>query len=180
MTNGDARAFPLLSDDDASDAHDGHGFFDRVLADVPCSGDLRLPPRAAPAPLPPPSLSLLKQARVFVFAHTGHECMHTHDRHTKGDGTLRKAPDLWRRWTRRMGVGLHSLQVPPGFLSLSLSFPVCLSLSLCPPLSVRPPPSDSQVYICVHTYMPLCRWRLDGGASGCSKLEDICVTQPAR
>ncbi|KAG5058289.1 hypothetical protein JHK86_013285 [Glycine max] len=46
--------------------HDiGQLLFDRVLCDVPCSGD----------------------------------------------GTLRKAPDLWRKWNTGMGHGLHSLQV---------------------------------------------------------------------
>ncbi|CAJ1938152.1 unnamed protein product [Sphenostylis stenocarpa] len=43
----------------------GQLLFDRVLCDVPCSGD----------------------------------------------GTLRKAPDLWRKWNTGMGHGLHSLQV---------------------------------------------------------------------
>jgi 16S rRNA C967 or C1407 C5-methylase (RsmB/RsmF family) len=27
-----------------------------------------------------------------------------------GDGTMRKAPDIWRRWTARNGNGLHSMQ----------------------------------------------------------------------
>ena len=28
-----------------------------------------------------------------------------------GDGTLRKAPDIWRRWTASNGNGLHLLQL---------------------------------------------------------------------
>ena len=28
-----------------------------------------------------------------------------------GDGTLRKAPDLWRRWSDGMGIGLHRMQL---------------------------------------------------------------------
>jgi len=28
-----------------------------------------------------------------------------------GDGTLRKAPDLWRKWHVHMGIGIHNLQV---------------------------------------------------------------------
>ena len=28
-----------------------------------------------------------------------------------GDGTLRKSPDIWRRWTATNGNGLHPLQV---------------------------------------------------------------------
>ena len=28
-----------------------------------------------------------------------------------GDGTLRKAPDIWRRWGTGNGNGLHSLQL---------------------------------------------------------------------
>lgn len=28
-----------------------------------------------------------------------------------GDGTLRKAPDIWRRWTAEMGIGIHRLQI---------------------------------------------------------------------
>ncbi|PXF48506.1 tRNA (cytosine(34)-C(5))-methyltransferase [Gracilariopsis chorda] len=27
-----------------------------------------------------------------------------------GDGTLRKAPDIWRRWSPEMGIGIHRLQ----------------------------------------------------------------------
>ena len=28
-----------------------------------------------------------------------------------GDGTIRKAPDIWRRWTPGNGIGLHPLQI---------------------------------------------------------------------
>ena len=28
-----------------------------------------------------------------------------------GDGTMRKAPDIWRRWTVANGNGLHGLQI---------------------------------------------------------------------
>ncbi|KAK7318639.1 hypothetical protein RJT34_03343 [Clitoria ternatea] len=52
----------------------GQLLFDRVLCDVPCSGD----------------------------------------------GTLRKAPDLWRKWNTGMGHGLHSLQVLIAMRGLSL------------------------------------------------------------
>ncbi|RZB96737.1 tRNA (cytosine(34)-C(5))-methyltransferase isoform B [Glycine soja] len=37
-----------------------------------------------------------------------------------GDGTLRKAPDLWRKWNTGMGHGLHSLQVLIAMRGLSL------------------------------------------------------------
>lgn len=52
ITNHDAQHFPMIMS------------FDRVLCDVPCSGD----------------------------------------------GTLRKAPDIWRRWNSHMGIALHRLQ----------------------------------------------------------------------
>ncbi len=52
VTNQDAQEFPKVR------------AFDRVLCDVPCSGD----------------------------------------------GTLRKAPDIWRRWHSGMGMGLHRIQ----------------------------------------------------------------------
>lgn len=52
VTNQDAQEFPKVR------------AFDRVLCDVPCSGD----------------------------------------------GTLRKAPDIWRRWHAGMGMGLHRIQ----------------------------------------------------------------------
>ncbi|KAK7399577.1 hypothetical protein VNO78_10762 [Psophocarpus tetragonolobus] len=52
----------------------GQLLFDRVLCDVPCSGD----------------------------------------------GTLRKAPDLWRKWNTGMGHGLHSLQVLIAMRGISL------------------------------------------------------------
>ncbi|KAJ7945427.1 tRNA (Cytosine(34)-C(5))-methyltransferase [Quillaja saponaria] len=37
-----------------------------------------------------------------------------------GDGTLRKAPDVWRKWNSGMGNGLHSLQVQIAMRGLSL------------------------------------------------------------
>ncbi|XVF15238.1 hypothetical protein REPUB_Repub09cG0133500 [Reevesia pubescens] len=37
-----------------------------------------------------------------------------------GDGTLRKAPDIWRRWKGGMGNGLHSLQIHIALRGLSL------------------------------------------------------------
>jgi multisite-specific tRNA:(cytosine-C5)-methyltransferase len=52
VTHHDAQSFPAVTS------------FDRVLCDVPCTGD----------------------------------------------GTLRKAPDLWRRWTPQLGNGIHRLQ----------------------------------------------------------------------
>lgn len=52
VTHHDAQDFPMFM------------AFDRVLCDVPCTGD----------------------------------------------GTLRKAPDIWRRWTADMGIGIHRLQ----------------------------------------------------------------------
>ncbi|CAN1187009.1 RNA cytosine-C(5)-methyltransferase NSUN2 [Linum perenne] len=52
----------------------GQLLFDRVLCDVPCSGD----------------------------------------------GTLRKAPDLWRKWSSGMGNGLHNLQIQIAMRGLAL------------------------------------------------------------
>ncbi|XP_022978420.1 tRNA (cytosine(34)-C(5))-methyltransferase-like isoform X1 [Cucurbita maxima] len=37
-----------------------------------------------------------------------------------GDGTLRKAPDIWRRWNSGVGNGLHGLQVQIGMRGASL------------------------------------------------------------
>ncbi|KAL5537976.1 hypothetical protein UlMin_043884 [Ulmus minor] len=37
-----------------------------------------------------------------------------------GDGTLRKAPDIWRKWNPGMGNGVHSLQVLIAMRGLSL------------------------------------------------------------
>ncbi|KAL0543244.1 hypothetical protein IC582_018334 [Cucumis melo] len=37
-----------------------------------------------------------------------------------GDGTLRKAPDIWRKWNSGMGNGLHGLQVQIGMRGASL------------------------------------------------------------
>ncbi|KAI9084913.1 hypothetical protein K1719_033086 [Acacia pycnantha] len=70
VTNHEAQHFPgcrlnIKHDTMDSDQHISQLLFDRVLCDVPCSGD----------------------------------------------GTLRKAPDLWRKWNTGMGHGLHSLQV---------------------------------------------------------------------
>ncbi|KAL0285228.1 UNVERIFIED_CONTAM: RNA cytosine-C(5)-methyltransferase NSUN2 [Sesamum angustifolium] len=37
-----------------------------------------------------------------------------------GDGTLRKAPDIWRKWNSGMGNGLHGLQVQIAMRGLAL------------------------------------------------------------
>lgn len=65
VTHHDAQFFPKVR------------LFDRVLCDVPCSGD----------------------------------------------GTLRKAPDIWRRWNSGMGMGLHRLQVSILFRGIELLKP---------------------------------------------------------
>jgi 16S rRNA C967 or C1407 C5-methylase (RsmB/RsmF family) len=44
----------------------------------------------------------MKKQRKLILNFTQIRC--------SGDGTLRKSPDLWRRWTRRMGAGMHPLQ----------------------------------------------------------------------
>jgi multisite-specific tRNA:(cytosine-C5)-methyltransferase len=62
VTNHDAATFPELRD---GGANGGPLRFDRVLADVPCSGD----------------------------------------------GTLRKAPDIWGKWHVGIGTGLHAVQL---------------------------------------------------------------------
>lgn len=60
VTNHQAQLFPMLYDAKGAKLR-----FDRILADVPCSGD----------------------------------------------GTLRKSPDLWRKWNPSSGVDLHTLQL---------------------------------------------------------------------
>ncbi|KAE9610312.1 putative tRNA (cytosine(34)-C(5))-methyltransferase [Lupinus albus] len=79
VTNHEAQNFPGCRlnrnhEKVEPDQHIGQLLFDRVLCDVPCSGD----------------------------------------------GTLRKAPDLWRKWNSGMGQGLHSLQVLIAMRGLSL------------------------------------------------------------
>ena len=64
VTNHEAQFFPLIKGPPGSGDEAGY-LFDRILCDVPCSGD----------------------------------------------GTLRKNPDLWRRWNVGLGMGLHTLQV---------------------------------------------------------------------
>lgn len=64
VTNHEGQLFPSIADTDpASD--DGQYMWDRILCDVPCSGD----------------------------------------------GTLRKCPDIWRKWNQGNGNGLHLVQL---------------------------------------------------------------------
>jgi 16S rRNA C967 or C1407 C5-methylase (RsmB/RsmF family) len=66
VTNHEGQLFPIVKPaTKAKQAAHGHLTFDRILCDVPCSGD----------------------------------------------GTLRKAPDIWRRWTPHNGNSLHCLQL---------------------------------------------------------------------
>ena len=66
VTNHQAQKFPLLHPPRGDDATSSEPYrFDRILADVPCSGD----------------------------------------------GTLRKSPDLWKKWSPASGVDLHTLQL---------------------------------------------------------------------
>lgn len=84
VTNHEAQHFPgCRANKNFSSASDkgiesesnmGQLLFDRVLCDVPCSGD----------------------------------------------GTLRKAPDIWRKWNVGLGNGLHSLQVQIAMRGISL------------------------------------------------------------
>ncbi|XP_061336578.1 uncharacterized protein LOC133283693 [Gastrolobium bilobum] len=79
VTNHEAQHFPGCHlnrnyDTMEQDQHIARLLFDRVLCDVPCSGD----------------------------------------------GTLRKAPDLWRKWNTGTGNGLHNLQVLIAMRGVSL------------------------------------------------------------
>lgn len=84
VTNHEAQHFPgcRLNRNCSSSSEGGMGsqqsisqlIFDRVLCDVPCSGD----------------------------------------------GTLRKAPDIWRKWNPGMGNGIHCLQVQIAMRGISL------------------------------------------------------------
>lgn len=64
VTNHDGQSFPRVFDLDPAST-ETYVRFDRILADVPCSGD----------------------------------------------GTLRKAPDMWNRWQSGFGNGLHIIQL---------------------------------------------------------------------
>ncbi|KAK4773771.1 hypothetical protein SAY87_028790 [Trapa incisa] len=81
VTNHEAQHFPGCRSNKygaygsgQSEASLNQLLFDRVLCDVPCSGD----------------------------------------------GTLRKAPDIWRKWNSGMGNGIHGLQVQIALRGLSL------------------------------------------------------------
>jgi 16S rRNA C967 or C1407 C5-methylase (RsmB/RsmF family) len=66
VTNHEGQFFPVVRPRSAAKvAEHGALLYDRILCDVPCSGD----------------------------------------------GTTRKSPDIWRRWTAANGSGLHSLQL---------------------------------------------------------------------
>ena len=65
MTNHEGQLYPIVRPSKVKQAKHGSLLFDRILCDVPCSGD----------------------------------------------GTLRKAPDIWRRWNVGNGNSLHPLQL---------------------------------------------------------------------
>ena len=66
VANHEAQTFPMLRNLlPGAPADEPHYLFDRILADVPCSGD----------------------------------------------GTARKAPDVWKRWGTGAGNGLNTLQL---------------------------------------------------------------------
>ncbi|KAJ3676926.1 hypothetical protein LUZ60_002650 [Juncus effusus] len=75
VTNHEAQHFPCIHmEREEGQVAKSHWLYDRVLCDVPCSGD----------------------------------------------GTLRKAPDIWRKWNTGMGNALHCLQVLIAMRGLSL------------------------------------------------------------
>lgn len=64
VTNHEAQIFPSIKDSDPN-SNDTSVMYDRILCDVPCSGD----------------------------------------------GTVRKQPDIWKKWSVANGIGLHILQL---------------------------------------------------------------------
>lgn len=86
VCNHDGQSLPVVRPRGAAKlAAHGSLRYDRVLCDVPCSGD----------------------------------------------GTLRKAPDIWRRWQVGNGLGLHSLQ-------LRITLQACRLLKACPSSPAAP------------------------------------------
>jgi hypothetical protein len=96
VTNHDAQNFPtlLLAPREGS-TEQTKMLFDRILCDVPCSGLMKFDDNSF---------------WQFCFPLVLHNL-----RVILGDGTLRKAPDLWRRWDADMGKNLHRIQVSTCF-----------------------------------------------------------------
>lgn len=142
ITNHEAQRFPLLWDLNPESSEE-RVRFDRILCDVPCSGD----------------------------------------------GTLRKQPDIWRKWSPANGNGLHIIQ-------LRITLRACellktggrLVYSTC---SFNPVEDEavvaevlrrtngSMVLLDVSSELPelkrqpgLCRWKVKDGEKWCDRWED--------
>jgi 16S rRNA C967 or C1407 C5-methylase (RsmB/RsmF family) len=137
VTVANGAKMPLFEcdPDGAPSSTDGHeAAFDRILVDAPCVAPALSLNTVTPTSTHCESLShrhvsclhmrvhmctctdKRTHARTRARAHTHtHTTQHPpplpHHSRCSGDGTIRKEPEIWQKWTAKDGVEMHSLQL---------------------------------------------------------------------
>lgn len=97
VTSCDGQYFPIL-DEKKDKGTEREGMFDRVLCDVPCSGEFEML-----------TFDLVLENELFLTTHC--YALHEHLVISKGDGTVRKNPGIWKHWNQNGALALHPLQL---------------------------------------------------------------------
>jgi 16S rRNA C967 or C1407 C5-methylase (RsmB/RsmF family) len=100
ITSCDARHFPVLKYTQNENKVVSEGIFDRVLADVPCSGDGTMFHRVFQFTF----VDMCDSFRICCLAASASSSYFS-------KGTTRKNPGIWKSWSSLNGYSLHPLQL---------------------------------------------------------------------